>query len=452
MGAIGGTLHVRERNHGVGNNLPYKTRAMPPGLFLYGLITRLVAPLLGWLLSSRVRQGKEDGGRINERRAKALTQRPDGPLIWMHAASVGESQLQLAIACELLEQRSDLNILFTCQTQTAAGLIVKRFSDDAVLARHWTLQQMAPLDTPGAAKRFIDHWKPDIGIFAEGEIWPNLLTELRKSGGKSALVNARMTEKSILGWQRWPRTARQMFSNFDLILASDLQTATGLSALAGRDVSVAGNLKSSLPPPKADLAELGVLQTQLAGRKILVAASTHAGEEALVLDALMQMQPRPFAIIAPRHPDRGDEIRRLIDLSNLSVSQRSDAEAIEPGTDILLADTLGEMGLWYRLADTVYLGGGHAPGVGGHNPLEPLQLGKPVLTGPSVFNFKDLMAELAEKGGVQFIADSEALMDAWPSAAPPSQLIEELNTGTFGPMKTTLDALLPFFPEPRGDA
>lgn len=425
---------------------------MPPGLFLYGLMTRLVSPLLGWLLSSRVRQGKEDAQRLNERRAKALPQRPEGHLVWMHAASVGESQLQLAIAAQLLQQRSDINILFTCQTQTAAGLIIQRFCDDPVLARHWTRQQMAPVDTPGGAKRFIDHWKPDVGIFAEGEIWPNLLTQLRKRGGKSALVNARMTEKSILGWQRWPKTALHLFGGFDLILASDLQTATGLTDLSGRSIAVAGNLKSSLPPPKADLAELGVLKTQLAGRQILVAASTHAGEEALVLDALLQMDPRPFTIIAPRHPERGDEIRRLIDLTNLTVSQRSDGDAVGAETDILLADTLGEMGLWYRLADTVYLGGGHAPGVGGHNPLEPLQLGKSVLTGPSVFNFKDLMASLAEKGGVQFVADSQALKAAWPSSAPSDELVEELNDGAFGPMKTTIDALLPLLPGPRGDA
>lgn len=423
---------------------------MPPGLFLYGLMTRLVSPLLGWLLSSRVRQGKEDAERLNERRASALPRRPEGHLLWMHAASVGESQLQLAIATQLLQQRSDLNILFTCQTQTAAALIVRRFSDDPVLARHWTQQQMAPLDTPGGAKRFIDHWKPDIGIFAEGEIWPNLLTQLWKRGGKSALVNARMTEKSIIGWQRWPRTALRLFGGFDLILSSDLQTATGLTDLSGREIAVAGNLKSSLPPPKADLAELGVLKTQMEGRKILVAASTHSGEEALVLDALMQMDPRPFTIIAPRHPERGDEIRRLIDLSNFSVSQRSDGDAIDATTDILLADTLGEMGLWYRLADTVYLGGGHAPGVGGHNPLEPLQLGKFVLTGPSVFNFKDLMDNLAAKGGVQFVSDSQALKAAWPGSVPPADLVEELNDGAFGPMKTTIDALLPLLPGARG--
>lgn len=419
---------------------------MPPGLFLYGLTTRLVAPLLGLLLAHRVRQGKEDAERLNERRAIALPKRPKRSLVWMHAASVGESQLQLALASQLLQQRSDLNILFTCQTQTAASLIVARFGQDPILAAHWTQQQMAPLDTPSAAQRFIDHWKPDLGIFAEGDIWPNLLTQLRKSGGRTALINARMTEKSILGWQRWPTTARRLFGDFDLILASDLQTATGLSALSGQDVPVAGNLKSSLPPPDADLVELGVLKTQLAGRKILVAASTHPGEEALVLDALMQMDPRPFAIIAPRHPERGDEIRRLLDLSNLSVSQRSDGDSITKETDILLADTLGEMGLWYRLADTVYLGGGHAPGVGGHNPLEPLLLEKSVLTGPSVFNFKDLMADLAAKGGVHFVSDSEALKAAWPASPPPVDLKADLLAGSFGPMKTTLDALGPLLP------
>ncbi|MEL6830910.1 MAG: glycosyltransferase N-terminal domain-containing protein [Pseudomonadota bacterium] len=421
---------------------------MPLGLTLYAMLTRLVAPATGWLLNRRVRAGKEDPDRRNERRAENLPPRPDGTLMWMHAASVGESQIQLAVAHEALKARPGLSVLFTCQTQTAAGLIVSRFASDPVLAQNWTQQHMAPLDTPAIAERFIDHWRPEIAVFAESEIWPNLLSKFRKAGGKSALINARMTERSIVNWQRWGGTAKQVFGGFDVILAADLQTATGLTVLAGREVSVAGNLKSALPPPEADPVELNALQAQLKGRPVLLAASTHPSEEALLLDAVMQMSSRPFVILAPRHPERGDDIRRLIDLSNLSVAQRSEGETITADTDILLADTIGEMGMWYRLADTVYLGGGHAAGVGGHNPLEALLLGKPVLTGPSVFNFKDMMATLAAKGGVQFVSDSAELNAAWPAKPPPPELIAELQNGAHGPMRTTLDAILPLIPMP----
>lgn len=419
---------------------------MPFGLTLYRLLTRFVSPLLKWLLHRRVRQGKEDAARLHERFAQDLPPRPEGPLIWLHGASVGESQILLAVGKELLKHRADLTLLFTCQTQTAANLIRAKLVSEPSLAQNSTLQQMAALDTPAISQRFIDHWRPGLAVFAEGEIWPNLLTRARAHGVKTALINARMTEKSILGWQRWPKTARILFGGFDLLLASDLQTATGLTEISGSTVPVIGNLKSALPPPDVDVAELKALETLFQGRKILLGASTHPGEEALLIDALMRMEARPVLILAPRHPERGDEIRRLIELSNLNVSQRTDDEPVTPETDILLADTMGEMGLWYRLADTVYLGGGHAPGIGGHNPLEALQLGKPVLTGPSVFNFKDMMADLERKSAIQFVADGEALIAAFPAPPLPDTLVQDLSNGSLGPMNQTIRALTQLLP------
>ena len=416
---------------------------MPIGLTFYRISTTLLRPVLGLVLNHRIAQGKERSASRLDRFAKGQPTPPrQRPLIWLHAASVGESRLQLAVAQGLCRQSdTPLGLLFTCQTDTAAGMIREAIATDPTLSEHWTHQSMAPFDTPGIAKRFIAHWQPDLAIFAEGEIWPNLLIALRRTPSRSALINGRMTEKSLRGWLRWPTTSKFLFSKFNVLLASDLRTATGLSALSGRTVTPIGNLKSALPPPVADPMEVEKLRAQIGHRSVLVAASTHQGEEALSVDALMLMKDRPFLIIAPRHPERGDDIAALLRCSEFNVVRRTEGTQITSQTDILLADTLGEMGLWYRLADTVYLGGGHAPGIGGHNPLEAVQLGKPVLTGPGVFNFAELTQDLIRRGGVTFVADSSDLAAQFPAQPPPASLLSFLADTAQGPMGETLSAL-----------
>lgn len=417
---------------------------MPLGLFLYKTMTTMIAPFLGAIFRRRANSGKEDAARIPERLAQQLPGRPDGGLIWFHAASVGESQILLELARRMISGKTlSASLLFTCQTQTAARLVQDAIASDDILKTVTCLQQMAPADSPGISRRFLDHWTPSLAIIAEGEIWPNLTLELEARNIPAALINARMTEKSILGWMRWRKTARKVFSSFDLLVAADVQTKTGLTELADKPVICPGNLKSALPAPSVDTDELETLQQAVGEKPVLLAASTHAGEEAIVIDAWMKLEPRPFLIMAPRHPERGDDVDTLLSMTKAAVSRRSESDPITKETEILLADTMGEMGLWYRLCDTVYLGGGHAPGVGGHNPLEALQLGKPVLTGPSIFNFKDLSQRLLPLQGFSIVHDVDELVAAYPALPVSAEMATTLKADSLGPMSSTLDALDP---------
>ena len=223
-------------------------------LHVYRVLTSALSPFLGFVLSARVKQGKEDFSRRNERMARHLpVLRNNGVLVWLHGASVGESRLLLELGNRLLDERPDLMLLFTSQTQTSAKLMGPMLPDNAVYT-------MAPIDTPAAARRFIRHWKPSLCIFGEGEIWPNLILEAEKAGAKRALVNARMTEKSAQGWQRFHQTFRALVGRFDAVLAADEDTARRLANLMGKPVVCAGNLKSALPPPSANDVELRRMQ------------------------------------------------------------------------------------------------------------------------------------------------------------------------------------------------
>ena len=418
---------------------------MTPALHTYRLVTRLAAPLLGFALQARANNGKEDILRLNERFAKRLPPRRPGQLVWLHGASVGESRVLLELGRRLIAARPGLMLVFTSQTLTSARLMGKEVPDNAIHA-------MAPLDTPMAARRFIQHWKPDLCIFAEGEIWPNLILEAGKAGARRALVNARMTDGSADGWARFTGLFRTLIGSFDVILAADPDTGARLERLLGRAVRVPGNLKSAQSPPDANPVELTRLSTQfIQGRRCFVAASTHAGEEELFLDATDRMTDSAL-IIVPRHPDRGDAIADLLKARRLPFARRSKGDVPSPRDRVLLADTMGEMGLWLRLADVVYLGGGHAPDVGGHNPLEAVRLRKPVLTGPDVFNFATMMADLSQRGLVRTVRDSGDLAAGLND--PPAvleALIAALEADADAPMNATLDALLPLIPKPLLD-
>jgi 3-deoxy-D-manno-octulosonic-acid transferase len=407
---------------------------MTPALITYRLATRLAAPALGLVLKARVNDGKEDILRLNERYARRLPPRRPGPLVWLHGASVGESRVLLELGKRLVAERPDLMLVFTSQTLTSARLMGKEIPASAIHA-------MAPLDTPMAARRFIQHWRPDLCIFAEGEIWPNLILEAGKAGARRALVNARMTEASATGWKRVNALFRILIGGFDVILAADPDTGARLEALLGRAVRVPGNLKSAQSPPEANATELTRLTASFVnGRRCFVAASTHPGEELLFLDAAERMTDAAL-ILVPRHPDRGDEIADLLKARRLAFARRSKGEAPTPRDRALLADTMGEMGLWLRLADVVYLGGASAPDIGGHNPLEPVRLRRPVLTGPHAFNFAAMMEDLAARGLVRVVRDAGEL--AAGLAEPPAM--------SDAPMLATLAALLPLIPRPLLD-
>lgn len=419
---------------------------MTPVLFLYRLVTRLLAPVAQLVLSDRARKGKEDYLRLNERLARNLPPRRPGPLVWLHGASVGESRVLLELGRRLIAQRPGVMLVFTSQTLTSARLMGKEIPESAIHA-------MAPIDTPMAARRFIQHWRPDLCVFAEGEIWPNLIHEAGKAGARRALVNARMTDASAKGWARARGMFRALTGRFDVILAADADTAARLEGLLGRHVRVPGNLKSAQSPPDANPADLARLTTSFVnGRRCFVAASTHPGEEEMFLDATDRMTDAAL-IIVPRHPERGDEIAALLKARRQPFARRSKGDAPSPRDRVILADTMGEMGLWLRLATVVYLGGGNTPDVGGHNPLEPVRLRKPVLTGPSVFNFAAMMDDLIARGLVRTVRDAGDL--AAGLAGPPvvdEAAVAALEADADAPMIATLDALLPLIPKPLFEA
>ena len=409
----------------------------------YETATTLAQPILGVLVRRRVRRGKEVAGREGERFGRASLPRPAGRLIWLHGASIGETRLLLELAREVRTRLPDTCFLLTSQTVTAAKLIDRAIEGDESLAGR-TFHQFAPLDAPAIAKRFLNHWVPDAAIFAEGEIWPNLLKQLKKSGIPTALVNARMTDKSIDGWRRWQKLSKSIFGTFDIILAADARTASGLERMLGKPVPNPGNLKAALPPPGHDAAEEEHLKRGFIGaRQCLVAVSTHEGEEDFLLNARAQMDRKPATIIIPRHPERAATIVNRLKQRGVSHVRRSMGESPELDTDVLLADTLGEVGLFVRLADTVYLGGGHAPGIGGHNPIEILRLGKPLATGPDVFNFDDAKAQLSGQRGYNIVETPEQLVAGFPYEPPEDSLIHDLESKARTPMDETLNALMP---------
>lgn len=419
---------------------------MSLGRRLYDVATTVAQPFLGLLVRQREKAGKEVTGRTQERFAQTSEAPLPQPVVWMHGASIGETRILLALAPALKQHRPDLTFLFTSQTATSAELIEReiragtaRFGE----ARH----QFLPVDTRRNARRFLDHWSPALAVFSEGDIWPNLLREARQRHVPTALVNARMTARSVAGWARWRGFSRELFGGFDVILAADSATAEGLSGLAGRAVAPCGNLKSALPPPSAPEEEISRTRTGfVGGRRCLVGVSTHPGEEDILLDAAALIEPSPAVILVPRHPERGDEIAAQLQGRGLSFARRSAAESLSPAQDVLLADTLGEVGLFASLADTVYLGGGHAPGVGGHNPLEILKLGKPVVTGPEIFNFAEVIEPLKTERGLAITASSAEIAQGFPFPTPSPSLLARLETEAQRPMDTTVEALLPLLP------
>ena len=421
---------------------------MSMGRILYRTTTRAAQPLLGSLLRRRAKRGKENADRIPERFARSDFDLTPAHLVWMHGASIGETRLLLELAENLGASNPDLHFLFTSQTQTAAELITRRMATSDVLAGR-SRYQVAPLDTPDIAARFLDIWQPILCVFAEGEIWPNIVLEASNRQIPLALINARMTAKSFKGWNSWQGFAHEVFSSFNTIIAADRQTADGLGKLSTSVVPCPGSLKLSLSVSQMSEADVQTIRSAfVGGRRCLVAVSTHEGEEAWILDAVEGLEPRPALVIIPRHPERREAIIDLLETRGVSYSVRSREETPETGHDVLLCDTLGEVILFASVADSVYLGGGHAEGVGGHNPVEILRIGRPVFTGPHIHNFSDLAATLEGDPGFQIVADHDALRRAFPLPEPSRALKDSLEARAEEPMRVTLAALQGLLAQP----
>ncbi|TFL18426.1 3-deoxy-D-manno-octulosonic acid transferase [Jannaschia formosa] len=358
-------------------------------------------------LRQRQAAGKEDPARIGERRGIASLDRPDGPLVWFHAASVGESVSLLEMIRRMGEERTDLSFLITSGTVTSAEVLAGRMPPRS-------LHQYVPLDVRPWMRRFLDHWRPDLAVLAEGEIWPALLHESAKRGLPVAMVNARMTDRAHRKWRRFARgAARALLHRIEHVQAQDRATADRLLdlGLPPERLEVTGTLKEGSKALPHDERERVALAAALQGRPCWLAASTHEGEEAGAAEAHAQARrawQKLLLVIAPRHPDRATEIVDGLRLEGWRVARRSEGEAIEADTEIYVADTMGEMGLWYRLCPVSFMGGSLVP-VGGHNPFEPAALGSAILHGPHVHNFADIFARLGEAGAAREVQDWDDL-------------------------------------------
>jgi len=368
--------------------------AAPLGLAAYRLATMAFAPAVPFFLRQRARRGKEDTARMRERLGYAGIARPEGKLIWIHGASVGESVSALPLIDAFL--KSGHPVLVTSGTVTSAKLMAERLPAGAI-------HQYAPVDTPAATSRFLTHWKPDAALFVESELWPNLLHRAAGQGVKLALVNGRMSERSFRGWRRARRVADALLSLFDVCLAQDAETAKRLTALGARNVQITGSLKADAPPLPADETKLAALRNAIGGRPVLLASSTHPGEDETILpaqDKLRGEYPDLLTIIAPRHPERGADIAMLCGPRPSLL--RSSGALPAADTQVYIADTIGELGILYRLAPFAFIGGSLVPH-GGQNPLEPARLGCAVLTGPHTENFRQVYDAILSAQGAGLV-------------------------------------------------
>ncbi|NNU16406.1 3-deoxy-D-manno-octulosonic acid transferase [Parvularcula sp. ZS-1/3] len=370
----------------------------------YRAATKLLRPVANYALERRLRAGKEDPSRLSERRGIASLPRPEGKLLWMHGASVGESLSILPLVDRLSEVHPELRFLVTTGTVTSAALMADRLPPKAV--HHYI-----PIDQPHFVRAFLDHWKPDAAFFVESELWPVMLGEVAKRKIPAALINGRMSPRTYESWQGRKKAARELLSVFDIIIAQNAENAERFEGLSERHVGTLGNLKLAADKLPAPLEALGQLEGWLDGRPRWLAASTHETEEIQVLSAHRQILaelPDTVLFLAPRHPARGDEIVEICHDHGFPVARRSDGEGIGPDTQVYLADTLGELGTFYSLSDIAFVGGSF-PAIGGHNPLEPARLGCAILHGPEVFNFADTYEDMRRSGSAALVRNERDL-------------------------------------------
>jgi 3-deoxy-D-manno-octulosonic-acid transferase len=376
---------------------------------LAGLLWRwaatLAAPLLPLYLRRRAARGREIAARLAERRGAGAA-RPPGPLLWLHAASVGETLSVLPVLEALVARAPGLTILLTTGTVTAAGLLEQRLPP---ALRGRVLHRFAPLDVPRWVARFLDGWRPDAAGIVESELWPNLIAAARARGIPLALVNGRLSVRSARRWRHAAALGRELMGGFALVLAQSAEDAVRFAGLGAREVRAIGNLKDAAAPLPAAPDALAELRAAIGGRPVLLAASTHPGEEAMVLAAhrlLAADFPGLLTLLAPRHPERGPALAALAAEHALPVARRATGELPGPATAVYVADTLGELGLFYRLASVGLVGGSLVPH-GGQNPLEPARLGCPILLGPWTANFAEPVARLLAAGGAVQLASAE---------------------------------------------
>jgi 3-deoxy-D-manno-octulosonic-acid transferase len=373
-------------------------------LGLYRGATRLLSPFVHLYLGRRRERGKESVDRFPERVGLASAERPEGPLVWLHAASVGEALSLLPLIEAIGEGWPQVSQLLTTGTVTSADLMGRRLPRTVI-------HQFVPVDLPKTVDRFLAHWRPGLAIWAESEIWPNLLAATRASGCTMTLVNGRISPRSFDRWRLFPAAARRLFSSFSLVYGQTEADTERLRGLGAAGAVCVGNLKYAAPPLPVDPVSLDVLTRAIGDRPAWMAASTHSGEDASAGRVHRQLAaefPGLLTLVAPRHPSRGDEAAADLAALGLAVRRRSRGELPDAATDVYLCDTMGEMGAFYRAVPVVAMGKSWI-GEGGQNPLEPARLSCAVLFGPHMENFRVMAERMVAAGAAQAFADEADL-------------------------------------------
>lgn len=357
----------------------------------------------------RLNLGKEDAKRKGERFGRSSINRPRGQLVWFHAASIGEAVSILELVRHLGFQRTDLSFLLTTGTIAAEQVLKSQMPPR-------TIHQFVPYDVQNAVSAFLDHWRPDAGILVESELWPTLICESHQRGIHLFCINARMSGTSFRRWKWAPSIASSLLNRFEKVLVQDDQTASKLEQL-GLDktrMEIVGSLKrgaAKLPFKESDRLEF---QRKLNGRPLWLAASTHEGEEEAVVKAhisLSQRRKNLLLVIVPRHAQRGIEIAKQLRSKGIQLSLRSKTRNPSPKDQVFIADTVSELGLWYRVSPVSFVGGSLVE-AGGHNPFEPACLGSAIIHGPHVTNFSTIFKELADLNAALCVRNPDELATA----------------------------------------
>lgn len=373
----------------------------------YWLVMQAARPLLPVFIEKRKKAGKEDGMRHQERLGHASLQRPDGALIWIHAASVGETNAVLPL-CMSLANRG-FEILVTTVTTTAAQTVAEKTSDFPNI-----VHQYAPLDVPSIVRKFMDHWQPNMAIFAESEIWPVTIKLLSEKSIPLAIVNGRMSDRSFRRWRTFKSATPSLFGHIDQVLVRGEEDLLRFRELGACKVTISGNLKYDSPVPMIDPQKVSAFKRDISDRPMFLATSTHDGEEKIVLEVhriLLARYPNLLTCIVPRHPKRGVEVAEMARNLGLQTELRTLDGNPSSDCEVYIADTLGELGLFYSLAPVALVGGSLLP-IGGHNPIEAAQLGCAVISGPNVSNFREVFGVLQGAGACLIAKDEHEIADA----------------------------------------
>lgn len=370
------------------------------------LYTLLVIAALPWALLHLLLRSRKQPEYLRHwgERFGFFGLRPTQPVIWIHAVSVGETRAAQPLVAALRKRFPDHRIVFSHMTPTGRETSISLFGDSVG-------RVYLPYDTPWAVARFLRHFRPTLGLIMETELWPNLVAACRAHDLPLLLINARLSERSARRYLRLATLSAQTLRSLAAIAAQGEDDARRLRGIGATEVSVLGNMKFDIEPPPAQLQLGADLRSALAGRPMFLCASTREGEEVLILDAWPKDSPVLLAIV-PRHPQRFDEVAKLVAAKGFSLQRRSAGEPLAPTTQVWLGDSMGELFAWYVAADAAFIGGSLLD-YGCQNLIEACAVGTPVLLGPSTFNFADAAREaLAAKAAIEVGTAEELVREA----------------------------------------